>query len=255
MKNFTRILAALLLAVGSTTMASAQTVTFGTTNTMDFSRVKENTTTVRLHRYFIEGYNTICLPFSVSADKLTELMGDDVKLEKLVMAEAGTLTFMDVTADGIEAGMPYLIYAPATKYVLFSTTDLNLVQEPKVLTIGQASMSGNFTPVQSVSLYGIPAKQDTAPLQAILVPTEGEKIFMPTRCGIKYNGIENPVIEHISSMDGETTAIKNLQATNAKVDIYNTSGALLKKGIRMNDAMSTLAPGIYVVNGMKFLVK
>lgn len=255
MKTFTRVLAALLLAAGSSTMAYAQSVTLSTNSNMDFSKVKETTTSVRLNRYFIEGYNTICLPFSVTSDKLHELMGEGVMLEKLAMAEAGTLTFVDVTSEGIEAGVPYLIYAPATRYVCFSTTDPNLVQTPKVLTIGDASMSGNFDRIQNPNLYGIPAKQDTAPLQAILVPTEGEKTFLPTRCGIMYNGTETPVIAHISSLSNETTAIQALQARNAKVDIYTTTGTLVKKNIGMKDAMNTLTPGIYVVNGMKFMIK
>ena len=255
MKKITRALAAFVLAASFSTVASAQSVTLSSTSKIDFSRVKETTSTVRLNRYFYAGYNTICLPFSVSADKLNDLMGEGVMLEKLVKAEAGTLSFLDVTSEGIEAGMPYLIYSPVAKSVTFTTTQTNLVQEPKVLTVGNASMAGNFEPAKHVDIFGIPAQQDNDILQAMLIRTEGDKTFLPTRCGIKYSGSEAPVVLHLTSMSGEITAIQSLQANNTKVDIYTTSGTLVKKHIGMNDAMNTLKSGVYVVNGMKFAVK
>ena len=254
MKTLFRTLAAFVMAAGFSVVASAQSVYLSTYSKMDFSKVKETTATVRLNRDFYAGYNTLCLPFSVSADNLRQLMGEGVMLERLVNAENGQLTFMDVTDQGVEAGMPYLIYAPARATVTFSTTDLNLVQQPQVVRIGQASMVGNFEPAQHVNMFGIPAQQDTDLLQSVLVRTEGDKTFLPTRCGIKYEGTETPVILHVTSMEGEVTAIKALQAQNALVDVYTPGGKLVRKAIGMKDAMNSLKSGIYVVNGMKFMV-
>lgn len=256
MKKITRTLATLILAAGFSATASAQSLTLSTTSKVDFSRVKETTTSIKMNRVFYAGYNTICLPFSVSAADLQACVGEGVMLEKMVKAEAGTLTFLDVTKNGIEAGVPYLIYAPTTKVVTFSTTDKNLVTEPKALTIGEATMKGNFEPTLKANLYGIPAQQDTDILQSVLVRTEGDKTFLPTRCGITYeNATDTPVIMHVTSMNNNTTAISVLQAKNAKVDVYTPAGTLVKKGIGMNDAMNTLNSGVYVVNGQKFMVK
>ena len=106
MKTLFRTLAAFVMAAGFSVMASAQSVYLSTYSKMDFSKVKETTATVRLNRYFYAGYNTLCLPFSVSADNLRQLMGEGVMLERLVNAENGELTFMGVTDQGVEAGMP-----------------------------------------------------------------------------------------------------------------------------------------------------
>lgn len=256
MKTITRTLAALVLAAGFSTMVSAQNVTLSTSSKIDFTRVKDNTATVRMNRVLYAGYNTICLPFSVSASDLQKAVGEGVMLEKLVKAEAGVLTFIDVTADGIEAGMPYLIYSPTKKVASFITGDLNLVEKPKTITVGGATMSGRFEPTQEMNLFGIPALQDDEILQSILVRTEGDKTFLPTRCGISYPAAtETPIIMHVTDMDGATTAIAALQANNTRVDIYNTNGTLVKKSVGMNDAMNTLSRGIYVVNGLKFVVK
>ena len=254
MKTLFRTFAAFVMVAGFSVMASAQSVYLSTYSKMDFSKVKENTPTVRLNRYFYAGYNTLCLPFSVSADNLRQLMGEGVMLERLVKAENGQLTFMDVTEQGIEAGMPYLLYTPTKGSVTFSTTNHNMVQQPIVLSIGKASMVGNFEPAQHVNMYGIPAQQDTDLLQSVLIRTEGDKTFLPTRCGIQYQGVDTPVILHVTSMEGESTAIQALQAQNALVDVYTPGGKLVRKSIGMKDAMNSLKSGIYVVNGMKFMV-
>ena len=60
--------------------------------------------------------------------------------------------------------------------------------------------------------------------------------------------------ETVKSFD-EATAINNLKANNQKVDVYTTNGQLLKRNMGINDAVRGLKSGVYVVNGMKFVVK
>lgn len=253
MKKINRTLAAIaLMAVVSS--ASAQTTTFSTTSKIDFSRVTEKTQTIRMSRQFYAGYNTICLPFSVASDDMKALMGDGVILERLVQAEEGVLTFLDVTDEGIDAGMPYLIFSPKKQYITFTTQQTNLVSEPKNVNVGMAMMSGKYEPTQDWNTFGIPAQQNTEVLDAILVRTAGDKTFYPTRCGINYSGSDVPVIKHVREFD-ETTAINALKTANVKVDIYNAAGSLVKRNVGMADAARTLKSGVYVVNGMKFMVK
>ncbi len=254
MKKIARTLAAVaMMAMVST--ASAQTsVTLSTINKIDFTKITEQTQTVRMSRQFFAGYNTLCLPFSLTAEELTRAMGEGVILERLVQAEEGTLTFLDVTENGLEAGMPYLIFSPKKQYVTFSTKQLNLVSEPKTLNVGMAMMTGKYEPTKDWNSFGIPAQQDKEILDAVLVRTEGDKTFYPTRCGINYSGSDVPAIQHVKAFD-ETTAINNLKAGNVKVDIYNAAGSLVKRNVGMADAARTLKSGVYVVNGMKFMVK
>lgn len=260
MKKFYAIAFALLM--GASTVSAQQkhipvkNVYLSTSTKMNFDRVTEDVTSVYLTRVFYPGYNTICLPFSVSAEDLKSLVGEGVMLEKLAKVDGNILTFLDVTSKGIEAGMPYLIYSPKQQTVKFQTADLKLATLPKALTVGGVTMSGKYEPTQETDLFGIPAQQDTDILQSILVRTEGDKTFLPTRCGISYPSCAGvPTISHVTSLAADTTPIAKLMETNAKVNVYSIGGQLVKKGVGINDAMSTMAPGIYVVNGQKMMVK
>lgn len=257
-KIYINILVATIMATSLSTTAWAQLKVARLSsynNTIGLERVNENTSSIMLSRYFYAGYNTICLPFDVTTDNLRTLFGEDVAIEKFTKAEGNILSFVDVTNEGIKAGVPYLIYAPTTKSVTFATNNLNIVSSPIAITNGSYTMSGYFNKTTPTNLYGIPAKQDTDILQAILVSTNGEKSILPTRCGISgSNGAAAPIIKHVTSLT-ETTAINTLIANDAIVDVYNTHGVLVKKNIRMSEAMNTLSHGIYVVEGQKFVIK
>lgn len=254
MKKFYAI--ALALLMGASASVSAQkSVYFSTTSKMDFSKVTNLTTTVTVGRTLYAGYNTICLPFNVSATDLKAVVGEEVMLERLAKVSGYNLTFLDVTEEGIEAGMPYLLYSPKTQVASFKTTDTALLQEPKELHIGGVTMVGRYEPTQQMGLYGIPAQQDVEILESVLIRTEADKTFLPTRCGINFPLCSGtPTISHVTSLS-DATAVSKLMADNAKVTIYTTGGAVVKKGVRINDAMNALTPGVYVVNGQKIIVK
>lgn len=254
MKKFYAIAIALLM--GATGTISAQkTVGFSTTTKLNFERVTENTTSVYLTRKFFAGYNTICLPFSVSAEQAKALVGEGYMLEKLAKVEGETLFFLDVTDKDIQAGVPYLIYSPTEQNVKFTNTDMLLAKEPIQLKVGDAVMCGKYEPTQEMNLFGIPAQQDTDILQSILIRTEADKTFLPTRCGISYPTCKAiPSIAHVTDLK-DATSVSKLMEQNAKVMIYNMNGQLVKKNVRINDAVNSLTPGVYVVNGQKIIVK
>ncbi|MBQ0049802.1 MAG: hypothetical protein KBT12_06175 [Bacteroidales bacterium] len=256
-KFFTHKLIACAAVLAICSSANAQrTLTLNTYSSLNFEKITSDVSTVRLTRNLFAGYNTICLPFSVSADELQTIVGEGMMLEKLVKAEKGQLTFLDVTEEGIQAGMPYLIYSPQAKNAIFSTNDLQMTTEPITLQVGEASMSGMYAPTQEMDLFGIPAQQDSDLLQSILIRTVADKTFLPTRCSINYVGSEEtPVILHVTTLDNITTPIAQLKAQNTKVDIYTVGGSLVKAATNMNEAAASLPKGIYVVNGQKFMVK
>ena len=107
--------------------------------------------------------------------------------------------------------------------------------------------------------YGIPAQQDTYILESILIRTDGNKAFLPTRCGFTWDTQSNTAtaleIKHVTSLEDISTSIEKLQATNATVDVYNAQGNLVLSQTNINAAKQTLPQGIYVVKGQKFAVK
>ncbi len=219
---------------------------------INFSRITEKTSQVTLTRFLMAGYNSICLPFSVSADDLRKAVGEDVQLERLAKVEGNLLYFIDVTNEGITAGVPYLIYSPTRKTAAFRTNDTHMV-DPTPLTVNGATMFSSYSTQSPTGVYGIPAQQDTEVLQSVLVEVDGDKKFLPTRCGFSIDA-ENPEICHVTSLN-ETTSISSLIAQDAVVNVYSVAGVQVASNIRITEAMQTLPKGIYVTNGQKFLVK
>ena len=110
-----------------------------------------------------------------------------------------------------------------------------------------------------VDRYGIPAQQDAYMLESVLIRTEADKAFLPTRCGFTWDQQTSDAteleIKHVTSLDDIETSIEKLQASNATVDVYNAQGTLVLSQTNIDAAKKSLPQGIYVVKGQKFAVK
>ena len=96
-------------------------------------------------------------------------------------------------------------------------------------------------------------------MESILIRTEGDKAFLPTRCGFTWDMQSSTAtaleIKHVTNLEDVGTSIEKLQAENAIVDVYNAQGTLVLSQTNINAAKKTLPQGIYVVKGQKFAVK
>lgn len=74
---------------------------------------------VLLQRTFREGWNTVCLPFGLTATQLTDLFGEDAKVATFVSAEqvAEDIEVTFQKADATEANEPFLLYVPADRTI------------------------------------------------------------------------------------------------------------------------------------------
>ena len=223
---------------------------------------------VVLNRTLFAGYNTICLPMSLSAEQL-QAAAKDVQVERLetIRQEGSTLNmyFLDCTNEGIEAGVPYLIFSPTFQTLHANTTE-SLGISTELQSITKSDGAGNTVTFGSSwemlkveGRYGIPAQQDTYILESVLIRTEGDKAFLPTRCGFTWDEQTSTAsaleIKHVTSLSDIETSIEKLQQTGAKVDIYNAQGTLVMSGTSITAAKQSLPQGIYVVKGQKFAVK
>ncbi len=225
-------------------------------NSLDCAKVLNIEQPVLVNRYLMAGYNTLCLPMSVGAEQMqTALAG--VRLERLVaIAQEGTtlnLYFMDCTAEGIEAGMPYLIFSPKTTNLRLRNTEAKRLSD-NLQTVRLSDESGNIVSFGSSwetvcqdGLYGIPAMQDKEVLESILIRTTADKAFLPTRCGVNWekqaNGATDIVICHIQSLD-DVTAIRSINQTTEKAT-YDLNGR----------KTSSAQKGIVIQNGKKVVIK
>jgi hypothetical protein len=234
---------------------------------LDVQQLSNSDQVVQVSRYFFAGYNTLCMPMSISADQLNSR---SLKAERFVGAnQEGNvlkLFFMDCTSEGIEAGVPYLIFSQKSQSVRFSTAEASRIDE-ELKTVRMTDNAGNavsfgssWNSRQQEGLYGIPAQQNTQILESILIRTEGDKMFLPTRCGFnweqKSGSATEMVIQHINSLN-ELTGINAISAKtgNELVDIYDLKGNVVKKQVKVSDARNMLTRGIYVINGEKVAIK
>ena len=266
MKKIT--LALLTMLAMQTASAQSTKYVFTSSQTLNTKPLTEAGQAFQLNRTLLAGYNTICLPVSLDAEQL-QAAAKDVQLERLVSikqeGDVLNLYFMDCTKEGVQAGVPYLIYSPIVQNLKVKSgqcgaTDLEI----KNITLNddngnQVTFNSSWTAIQAEGRYGIPAQQDAYILESVLIRTDADKTFLPTRCGFIWDKQSVTAtslnIKHVTSMSGIETSIAKLQAAGTKVDIYDTKGALVKKQTTVSDAISTLPTGIYVIGGEKFAVK
>ena len=232
----------MMMATAMSTTAVAQNRVkniYASTPKLDMELMQKSDQTVQLNRYFFAGYNTLCLPFSLTGDQMAAA-AKDLKIERLagIQQEGQTLNlyFVDCTADGIQAGVPYLIYSPTAQYLRVKNSEaLNFDNELKAVRMSDnngntITFGSAWESIEKVGRYGIPAKQDVTPLQAILVRTNADKTFLPTRCGFSWDqqapSATDLQIIHATSM-AEVTAITT--ATQRKVN-KNTKGLRIQDG-------------------------
>jgi len=224
---------------------------------LNIEKMQDSDQTIQLNRYLYAGYNTLCLPFSLTADQVA-LVAKNLKVERLagIRQEGATLNlyFVDCTAEGIQAGVPYLIYSPTSQYMRVKNTDvLNYNKELKAVRMADdngnvITFGSSWESVEKVGRYGIPAKQDVTPLESVLVRTESDQTFLPTRCGFTWvqqaASASELKIQHVANK-GELTAILGLKQNNTtNGDSYNLQGRKTTKnakGIRIQDGRKVIS--------------
>jgi len=213
---------------------------------------------VQVNRYLFAGYNSICLPMTLSAEQLAAT-AKDIRVERLaaIRQEGATLQllFVDCTNEGIEAGMPYLVFSPTRQYLRAKNTEANAI-DTEIKTVrmddgkgNQVSFSSSWTSRQKNGLYGIPAKQNVEILESVLVRTTEELSFLPTRCGFSWEQ-QSPTAEkleivHVNPAD--VTAIKDVKQKGTTDNrYYDLNGRNINKPSQK---------GVYIHEGKQVIVK
>ena len=246
-----QLVLAMIMATAVSTTAFAQNRVknvYASSSKLDVEMLQSDQP-IQLNRYFFAGYNTLCLPMSVSAEQL-----GDIKLERFegIKQEGNILNlyFVECTSDGIQAGVPYLVNSPKSQYLRVKNSDAMTIDN-QLKTVRMSDNNGNtvsfgsgWETIEKVGRYGIPAQQNVTPLEAILVRTNADKKFLPTRCGFTWDkqsaSAKELRIVHLTA--SEATAINNinLQKESDK-GVYDLSGRKVNK----------TAKGLHIQDGKK----
>lgn len=251
------------LAVSALTANAQGTLNLSTYSGTNLEKYDGKALNVTVSRYVFNGWNTISLPFSVSAEELNEIFGSDCKLERLVGVENdGTnikLNFQDCKEDGLKANVPYILYyngEAGTKKLAVSNA---LIQDEDASLTFTAEGTGETVTMScakkqtnATGLYGVLAKDNA---EAKFVNVDDVKNgFFATRCFIQLSSGNSTMLttNHISADDA--TSITSIANESDIVDVYNISGVRVASGIKATE-VNRLQKGIYVVKGQKVLVK
>lgn len=245
-------IAALACSLGASAQNRVKNV-YTESKTLKVEQVANLDQPVQLNRYLFAGYNTLCLPMTVSGEQLATY---NVRAERLaaIRQEGSTLClyFVECTNEGLEAGMPYLIFSPTKQYLRLKNTDaMRSSQELKTVRMSdgqgnQVAFSSSWELKQKEGLYGIPAKQNVEILESVLMRTTKDQSFLPTRCGFNWeqqaNGAETLEIRHATQ--AEVTAIS---------EKLNSDGFATSPAYDLNGRQVTTQRGIIIQNGKKIV--
>ena len=256
----------ILLAMMAVAMLNVQTATaqkrvknlYTETQTLKVEQLQDAATPVQMNRYLYAGYNTLCLPVTLSAEQLAAT-AKDIRVERLeaIRQEGSTLRlyFVDCTSEGIEAGVPYLLFSPTRQYLKVKNTDANLIN-PDIHVVrmddeqgNRVTFSSSWNIRQKDGLYGIPAKQNVEILESVLVRTTGEQAFLPTRCGFSWEqqAPTAQTLEIVHTNRAGVAGIKDVKQ-NATNDnrYYDLNG---------RTTSNPSQKGVYIHNGKQVVVK
>lgn len=231
--------------------------------TISFSESEENTietksdVNISLNRKLVKGaWNTICLPFDVSAAQAKSAFGADVRIAALNAESKGnTLIFDNKTAEGIKAAVPYLIMPSEVKadnqyeFYNVSIKPENVTPAAAVSTSDGFVFKGIYNKVDITQDINNP-KSYAAFLGAnnTLFKAKANSITKGFRA---YFAIPKSTAASALRVvvDGNATSIKNINCGMVESDdaVYNLQGQRV-------DARS-LMPGLYIKAGRKFVVR
>ena len=221
--------------------------------------------TVEMKRGLTAGaWNTFCVPFSVSKDKLQEALdGSEVEIVEYDRQEGTMLYFEDT--DNIEAGKPYLI-KPASfsrTYDECKTTPITF----EGVDLVAADVKSNNRQVASVVCPGVADYSFVGTYVRYIMETDGtelglnfkNKLAKPAastnimrglRGFFRYNAGNGAGAKVV--INGELTSIDEIEGfgTMGAEGVYHISGHFVRKGWNNGDGLQR---GVYIVNGKKMV--
>ena len=189
---------------------------------------------------------TMCLPFDLSKDMITEIFGNETKVYSYGGYQNGELSFSIVKE--VKAGMPFLM---RPEYYVEQPTFADVTVES---TTAQTVGGGEWDLCGTFGSYELAADGTQLFLTAdgtLAKPKVGSQKMRGFRCYLKkHTGTVNGSAQLPSvTIDGETNAIKIAEyaAPTSATTAYSLSG------MKLNAGCKTANGGIMIIDGKKFI--
>lgn len=216
----------------------------------DVSANNGNEMRVILKRKLSGKYNTICLPFDLTAQQVADAFGEDCVVSEYSYVEDGVMYFTSV--DAMEAGIPYLL---SVSNALEEITIPNvLIDNSSPVEVSRTHDNPDFMFCGTYSPFAFSTTDGTQ----LFLTTNGV-LKKPSTAGSKMKGMrayflipQSADVNTLSvSVDKELTGISEVHADGTKgaQGVYNLNGQ------KVGDDVQGLHRGIYIVNGKKRVIK
>lgn len=201
-------------------------------------------------KLYADEWNSLCLPFSLSAAQIEELWGEGSKVAILTGDSETKLSFS--ICEAIEAGKPCLLepeivnttdHTYEIKNIVVSTWENNSELQ---YVAGNTRIKGFFSP--TTVKEGTYVLGESNKMYHLVKDMEAKGF----RCYFEHVAGRNSQLTW--GIDDNTTGIDGTFVTPQapKVgNIYTVNGQL----VRRNSTAAGLAPGVYIMNGIKLIVK
>lgn len=217
--------------------------------TTDVKAIEPGMKNIRFTRPLKNGWNSICLPFNMSAFDFEN--STDTKLQALVSYDGEVLNFEEV--ENLEANVPYLVYITGdnTEDGMFHGFNIGtevFAAEPQAQCRGGFCFQGNYTPSFAMrNRYGVADHGK----EGQFIQKGGETSTLPAT-GAYFTASGKPASVKLN-LGGEVTGIDSngvIISDSASAPVYDL------KGVRVsNGSLEGLPKGLYIQGGKKVYVK
>ena len=191
---------------------------------------------------------TMCLPFDLSKDMITEIFGNKTQVYSYDGYQNGELSFSTVKEGVLNAGMPFLM---RSEYYVEQPTFAGVtVESTTAQTVGDGEwdLCGTFGSLELVAdgtqLFLTAGGTLAKPL-ADSRKMRGFRCYLQKAAGTVNGSAQLPSV----TIDGETNAIKTAEyaAPTSATTAYSLSG------MKLNAGCKTANGGIMIIDGKKFI--
>lgn len=199
---------------------------------------------------YAKEWNSICLPFNVSADQVVAAWGADTKVLEFTSTTGNNLNLTE-RAD-IKAGTPYFIQpghvSNDNTYTFTNIETATWDRSGKVhsVTIEPIKLTGFYSPSKLPARCYVFGDENKLYHLPGAMPADGFRCYFQDLSGSDPQltwGID----DNTTGIDGTFVAPQAPKVGN----IYTVNGQL----VRRNSTAAGLAPGVYIMNGIKLIVK
>lgn len=216
--------------------------------TTDVKAIEPGMKNIRFTRPLKKGWNSICLPFNMSAFEFEN--STNTKLQALASYDGEVLNFEEV--ENLEANVPYLVYITGDNsedgFHGFNIGTEVFAAEPQAQCRGGFCFQGNYTPSFAMrNRYGVADHG----AEGQFIQKGGEKSTLPAT-GAYFTASGKPASVKLN-LGGEVTGIDSngvIISDSASVPVFDL------KGVRVsNGSLEGLPKGLYIQGGKKVYVK